>query len=1088
MLLPSWLEEDYDQVFIAAQRFGTRGRASGGLTLLIRKPLNINILEIDSFFIFVEIKINQQDTIIFGCVYFHSEKEINSLFEELLLTCDYIFQMTDKPIIFGGDMNSHIGEEHVLDEDLVMDTTLSSRRLSNDKRITRRGEDLLRQMDALGMAVLNGRITGDIPAQFTYIDERKTSDGRLFESSVIDLVFCNTNAMPTTESLCVLEELHNSDHLPISCKLDIETMMTIKHNGKHKTILKWNEEKKAVYKELINRNLENPSRDIIILCETPNSTEHRSKFLKETIITIASDLQMMYRINSHSTSRKVTPWLNKACRDAKFQVRRSYRAWKRNKTHDKFERYVDNKKKYRNVKIASKREYEEDIKNKLSNIKNSTEFWKIIKKYKPKRKNNRTDITKEDWTIHFNSIYTAQPHVELTMSDAGQEMLTRDFLVIEIESALRNLKKGKAPGPDKVPNEFFKNMDNIDYIQNMFNTILQYEYLPEEWSQSEIVNIFKKGDRNDPSNYRPIALLNTLTKMFTQLLANRINEWADKNDVYPEEQAGFRKRRGCVDQIFILNTAIQLTLRRPKQKLYACFVDFKSCFDSLNHEIIWQKLFKAGIPTKLIRIIKSLYDQAVCRVRLENTGYDGTDRDGVEHAEYGEYTPWIRVTKGALQGDSLSPTLFILMVADIIRFMEDRGFTGINISQNKLLQMLLFADDLVILGTSRIDLQKKINALLEYCSLNLLNVNIEKTKVVVFRKGGKLSKFDKFFYDDKKLEVTKKYTYLGVVFSSSGLFREHMEYALSKAKIALANIKSIMVNARMETWESRMVLYNSILKVTLLYAAEIWALRYSEEIEKCQVQFFKSILCLPWNTPNHYIRLEVGVVKLYKDVLKMALRWHEKMTKSDDNRLTKMCFTKLESIQDNNLKYNWLNQMKHNLAKVNYNDEITPGEDISDKIEGILNLAQDSLFEEDVRKLNNSSYSEIYKHIKDKSVLQPEGYLLYKTPIDRTRVICQIRLQGKMASFYTEGKSFRWNTLEECDICNQKSIENLYHIFVACPHYENYRLQYLQNWINKYSENEIIYQVLNIKSNDHLNNLYYFLKSVLKKRQFLRDE
>lgn len=96
--------------------------------------------------------------------------------------------------------------------------------------------------------------------------------------------------------------------------------------------------------------------------------------------------------------------------------------------------------------------------------------------------------------------------------------------------------------------------------------------------------------------------------------------------------------------------------------------------------------------------------------------------------------------------------------------MQDKGFTGVKLSENKSLLMLLYADDLVILGSSKIDLQKKINALRDYCSLNLLQVNIQKTKVIVFRRGGKLSKHDNFFYDDSRLEIVKKYTYLGWFF------------------------------------------------------------------------------------------------------------------------------------------------------------------------------------------------------------------------------------------------------------------------------------------------------------------------------------
>lgn len=94
------------------------------------------------------------------------------------------------------------------------------------------------------------------------------------------------------------------------------------------------------------------------------------------------------------------------------------------------------------------------------------------------------------------------------------------------------------------------NWDNIDYLHSLFNMILEYEHIPTDWSQSKIACIYKKGDRKDPNNYcGTIALINCLTKFFTQLLNARINDWAEKGKLIPEEQAGFRKGRGCIDHI-----------------------------------------------------------------------------------------------------------------------------------------------------------------------------------------------------------------------------------------------------------------------------------------------------------------------------------------------------------------------------------------------------------------------------------------------------------------------------------------------------------------------------------------------------------
>lgn len=83
--------------------------------------------------------------------------------------------------------------------------------------------------------------------------------------------------------------------------------------------------------------------------------------------------------------------------------------------------------------------------------------------------------------------------------------------------------------------------------------------------------IHKKGDKLNPRNYPPIAVLSCILKLFTHVLHTRLADWATKCNILPESQGGFRKQRGCDDQIFILNTAITLGTR-SKKKVYACFL------------------------------------------------------------------------------------------------------------------------------------------------------------------------------------------------------------------------------------------------------------------------------------------------------------------------------------------------------------------------------------------------------------------------------------------------------------------------------------------------------------------------------------
>lgn len=83
----------------------------------------------------------------------------------------------------------------------------------------------------------------------------------------------------------------------------------------------------------------------------------------------------------------------------------------------------------------------------------------------------------------------------------------------------------------------------FNYLYVLFNKIFDMGYLTVQWPEGFIVPIFKKGDTNEPSNYHGITLLSTLGKLFTRILNNRLNEWAENYIVYVEAQAGFTKKK-----------------------------------------------------------------------------------------------------------------------------------------------------------------------------------------------------------------------------------------------------------------------------------------------------------------------------------------------------------------------------------------------------------------------------------------------------------------------------------------------------------------------------------------------------------------
>ena len=105
----------------------------------------------------------------------------------------------------------------------------------------------------------------------------------------------------------------------------------------------------------------------------------------------------------------------------------------------------------------------------------------------------------------------------------------------------------------------------IMMLKELFQLIWDSEYIPEQLGEGMIVSLFKKGDQEDPDNYRGITLLNVVGKLFNKVLNYRLLQWLEEHNKLSESQAGFRFGRSCADNIFILNEVIQGRLQEGKK-------------------------------------------------------------------------------------------------------------------------------------------------------------------------------------------------------------------------------------------------------------------------------------------------------------------------------------------------------------------------------------------------------------------------------------------------------------------------------------------------------------------------------------------
>lgn len=164
--------------------------------------------------------------------------------------------------------------------------------------------------------------------------------------------------------------------------------------------------------------------------------------------------------------------------------------------------------------------------------------------------------------------------------------LATSTLILDPLGILKSLNKAKqneAAGADGVSYEFLKALPHnwlLDLI-SLFNKIFDSGVALPRWSKVMFM-LDKKGDTTDPGNYRDIALVNCIAKIFTQTIHDRINSWAELNGIILEEQTGFRSGRSCAD-VFVLQALLQSQARFKDVSSYALFIDFKRTFDSVPH-------------------------------------------------------------------------------------------------------------------------------------------------------------------------------------------------------------------------------------------------------------------------------------------------------------------------------------------------------------------------------------------------------------------------------------------------------------------------------------------------------------------------
>jgi hypothetical protein len=654
--------------------------------------------------------------------------------------------------------------------------------------------------------------------------------------------------------------------------------------------------------------------------------------------------------------------------------------------------------------------------------------------------------------------------------NADNEM-NNPITINEIKEALSKLKLGKACGADGILAEMLKvageKIAVLEFMRKLFNKIFNDGQYPESWAKAIIVPIFKKGEKSSTDNYRGISLLSLVSKCYTYIINKRLNTWTEKNKKVCEAQGGFRKGYSTTDHIFTLNAVIERCTSKRKGKLYACFVDLKKAFDTVHRRSLFGILQKAGLPGKFYNAIAAVYKTVLSCVRVNS-----------------DLTDFFECPSGVRQGCILSPVLFSLFINEIASAVDQEGLHSIQLLPGLVeLFLLLFADDIVLLSTSPLGLQRQINLLTNACKDLNLTVNSDKTKVMVFRKGGPLSRKLSWNLEGNPLEIVNQYNYLGFTFTTQMSFNKGVDVLAAKGKRACADCIRCLRKISDVSKKCFFKIFDTQVQPVVLYAAEIWGMDRLINVERVHTYACKRYLNVTPKMPNKFVYGETGRYPLYVNSAVRCIRYWLKLLKLDMSRLPKQAYRMLINLDGRGNRC-WVSKVRSMLF------DLGLGEAWIQQSVGceqtFVMLFKERMIESFEREWSNSiTTKDMYSNYRQfKSVFRAERYFDFVSIKCFRDCVVKLRL-GLLPLKYSAFKTMFVEDIQD-RYCFCGQIEDEKHFVCSCPLYHNIRNKYLKNVTNVPLVNSF-HDLLRCDNEQNARSLGMFLFHALRSREILYD-
>lgn len=415
----------------------------------------------------------------------------------------------------------------------------------------------------------------------------------------------------------------------------------------------------------------------------------------------------------------------------------------------------------------------------------------------------------------------------------------------EVHAIIRILKGRSAPGPDKIPTKVLKVLPKkgLVALSNIANAILRLNYFPQRWKEATVIMIPKPNkDPVFPQNYRPISLLNTLSKVVERLILARLKRFTEELQVTPHSQFGFRSQHSSELQILRLSEMITEGLNRREATGIVLF-DVEQAFDRVWHNGLLHKLLLLSYPISLIKLIRSYLSNRRIRVRVNNS------LSGLRFPE-----------AGVPQGAVLSPHLFNIFTHDIPS--TDSTSTA------------LYADDTAFAAQSRNAtlvsrrLQKATDNFEAFCADWKIKINETKTQSILIRRR-RIQPDTQITVNGTPIPWSDEVKYLGVYLDKAFTWKRHIQHVKSKAKIAHKKLFPLLTRTSQLTTTLKLLLINMVIRPTMSYASVAWghaAKTHIKSLTSLENRYIRNAIGAPWFIRNSQIHREFNIVPFHNHI------------------------------------------------------------------------------------------------------------------------------------------------------------------------------------------------------------------------------